>query len=145
MSLLSNEQPVLPGPVLASLSGLRWKAVTRPAHTQERIQEEAEAGNSTYRGWLPQDTEDIERLPSATQSCQLPFGEFQPGGCVAQIQGTVPVLVFMSDASYSRAAYCLSRLPPPGAWVAGLCRSKYVVCMHSCVRVCVCPVCSLSS
>lgn len=147
MSLLSNEPPVLPGPVLASLSGLCWEAVTRPAHTQESIQEETETGNSTHRGWLPQDTEDTERLPSATQSCQLPFGEFQPGGCVAQIQGTVPVLVFMNDVPYSRAAYCLSLLPPRGAWVAGLCRIKYVVCMRSSVCVCMCvpPISFLSS
>lgn len=87
MSLLFNEQPALPGLVLASLSGLGWKAVTRPAHTQESIQEAAEAGDSAHRGWLPQDTEDTERLP---------FGEFQPGGCVAQIPGTDPV--FMNGA-----------------------------------------------
>lgn len=68
MRLHSNEHPVLPGPVLASLFGLRRKAVTRPDHTQESIQEEAEARKSSHRGWLPLDTAGIERLPSAMKS-----------------------------------------------------------------------------
>lgn len=64
MNLHSNEQPALPGPVF----GLCRKEVTRPDHTQGSIQEEAEAGNATHRGWPPLDTADIERLPSAMKS-----------------------------------------------------------------------------
>lgn len=138
MSFLSNEQPALPGPVLASLSGLCWKAVTRPAHTQESIQEETEAGNSTHGGWLPQDIEDTERLPPATQSCQLPFGEFQPGGCVVLIQGTVPVPVFMNGVPYSRQHIACPQFHHVGLGLqvsVGLNMSCACVCVFDCVCV----------